>query len=216
MSKLHTHWEKRYQDAKSNDEQLPWDSRITPPEVVAFWQSDRGQAILNPVATLDIGSGTGTNLSYVAGLGHRAFGVELSGTAVATAAERHGSLPPQQRQRICMTHGSAASIPFADSTFHYALDIGCLHGLPLAERQSYAAGVVRTLVQGGYYHLYGFDKEEQPLAEDKPTAANEDGRHQGLGPDEVVDLLGSQMEVVQIDRANPNPKPCRWYLFQKS
>lgn len=215
---MRNHWEARYTESH-----LPWDSGITPPEVVAFWGSNLGQSLPKVGKMLDIGCGTGTNLAYLAELGHTAIGIELSGNALAIAAERHKRLDSQLRQRICMIQGSAAAIPCVGANFDYILDIGCLHGVPLPERSGYARGIVENLRSGGYYQLYGFDRAEADSPSERADA-NQNVKQQddedlevgrGLGKDEVEILLGPAMSVVSIVQANPNPKPCRWYLFRK-
>jgi len=56
-------WEAHYASGNT-----PWDTQITPPEVQAFWQSDR----LAPVGlALDIGCGPGANVRYLAKLAGR-------------------------------------------------------------------------------------------------------------------------------------------------
>lgn len=214
---MREHWEARY-----TEPDLPWDSGITPPEVIEFWGSSLGQSLPKVGKVLDIGCGTGTNLAFLAALGHVATGVELSGNALAIAAERHQKLDCHLRQRISTIQGSAAAIPCRGANFDYILDIGCLHGIPSQERLGYARGVVENLRSGGYYQLYGFDRTEADSPSEgadasqnikRQTAHAEMGR--GLGKDEVETLLRPTMTVVSIIQANPNPKPCRWYLFRK-
>ena len=62
-------WEKEYQSG-----QTPWDSGITPPEVVKFWSSRRLPA---QGAALDLGCGTATNVAYLANLGLRRSGSNM-------------------------------------------------------------------------------------------------------------------------------------------
>lgn len=212
---MRSHWEERYKGAN-----LPWDSGITPPEVVSFWQSDLAQALPRRAKVLDIGCGTGTNLAYFANLGHDAVGVELSGNALDIAIERHEELSAKVRGQIAMIHGSAASIPIDSAHFDYILDIGCLHGVPTMERSGYARGILANLRRGGYYHLYGFDRVDptpdlERTEPDKTDQERSAESWRGLGADEVERLLGPTMEVVSIEQAIPSPNPCRWYLFRR-
>jgi len=70
-------WDQRYSSGST-----PWDTGITPPEVVRFWREHspppRGLAV-------DIGCGPGTNVAYLAALGLRVIGVDVSGLALRTA-----------------------------------------------------------------------------------------------------------------------------------
>lgn len=210
MRDIRNHWEERYEEPD-----LPWDCGITPPEVIEFWQSNMAQKLSRSGLVLDIGAGTGTNVAYLAKLGHHAIGVDLSGNGIAIAAERHAGLSLAFCQRITMIHGSAVNLPFDDADFDYILDIGCLHSIPENERCRYADGVVANLRGGGYYHLYGFDRttSTKELVDYRDKHQTALGR--GLGENEVVTLLGPTMRTVSIVQADPNPNPCRWYLFRK-
>ncbi|MEM7132805.1 MAG: class I SAM-dependent methyltransferase [Chloroflexota bacterium] len=200
MNPIRQKWEERY-----NEETQPWDSGITPPEVVDFWQSSRRTQLPHQNLALDLGCGTGTNVAYLAALGLTAIGIELSGNGLSIAQSRLPQIPKEHQSRIALIQASVAAIPFQNLNCCYILDIGCLHNLPHKERPHYAAGVVSNLSPGGFYHLYGFDKLESP---------DEQTEH-GLGEDEVVTLLGDQMEAIYIEQANPAPNPCRWYLFRR-
>ena len=63
----------------------PWDSGVTPPEVVELIE---GSSATQPGRALDLGCGTGTNVAYLARHGWEATGVESSQTAIAAAAEK--------------------------------------------------------------------------------------------------------------------------------
>ena len=200
MNPIRQQWEERYTQPS-----LPWDSGITPPEVVDFWQSDRSIQQRDHQVALDMGCGTGTNVAYLASLGLRAIGVELSGNGLEIAETRLSQLPLGERQRISLVQASVAQVPFQNLGCGYILDIGCLHTIPTDLRPDYAAGMLANLASGGYYHLYGFDKLD-------PT---DESVQRGLGENEVVELLGSHVDIISIEQANPAPNPCRWYLFRK-
>jgi SAM-dependent methyltransferase len=201
---IRSHWESRYADGF-----LPWDTRVTPPEVVDFWKSRRIDVGSHSNArALDLGCGTGTNVAYLAELGLHTIGVELSGNGLSIACERIAHLPLAQQARISLVQGSVGRLPLRKMDACYALDVGCFHAIPLEDRAGYAADVASNLSPGGYYQLYGFDWIDERA--DDPTKLP-----RGLRKTEVRDLFSSQMDVVQIIRAEANPHPCRWYLLQK-
>ena len=113
------HWEDRYHAGPT-----PWDTRITPPEVVAFWAS--GHLPHHGVA-LDLGCGTATNLAYLAGLGLTAVGVELAGNALTRGRERLAQEQPALLSQIHLVQGDVAHVPFYALNARYILDIGCFH-----------------------------------------------------------------------------------------
>src|SRR3954453_4809043 len=82
-------WELRYGEGNT-----PWDTQVTPPEVVDFWQ-DASHA--RDGIALDLGCGTGTNVRYLAALGITAVGVELAGAPLDTAIARYFGLSPTIR-----------------------------------------------------------------------------------------------------------------------
>ena len=211
-------WEARYRSGPR-----PWDTGITPPEVVDFWQKqltpDRwadnslgsekatNTAHLSGVGlALDIGCGTGTNAAYMARLGLRAVGVDLSLNALLLGQQRRETLPRSVQQRLHFAQADVSQLPFQNAHARYILDIGCFHAIPGNARLGYAKGIARNLTPGGYFHLYAFDK----LPEE---SADPDAR--GLGETEVLDLFTPALSVVEIIRARPDRRPCRWYLLKK-
>ena len=193
-------WEKHYQDG-----QCPWDTGITPPEVEAFWASDR---LPSTGLAIDIGCGPGTNVAYLARLGLRAIGVDLAGGALRLAVARLHTKAPELLSHISFVQADVTSLPFDQAQAAYMLDVGCLHGLPQTMRADYAKGIVANLASGGYYQLYAFDC----LADwvDDPIR-----RWRGMGDDEVATLFAPHLRLVEILRARPDRYPCRWYLLQK-
>lgn len=189
-------WEENYQ---SN--QTPWDTGITPPEVIAFWQSGklapRGLAV-------DLGCGTATNVAYMAGLGLAPIGVEHAWTALQRGKERLA----QRGMSAMLVQADVTRLPFRQANARYILDIGCFHGLRDEERRGYVRGVIDNLAVGGYYHLYAFDRVDE-------FRNNPERAHRGVEENEIVERFCPALTVVEIVRANPDRYPCRWYLLRK-
>jgi len=198
-------WEERYRSGPR-----PWDTNITPPEVVDFWRKmtpDRwGDAPHLSGVAVDIGCGTGTNAVYLAGLGLTTVGVDLSRTALHLAQDRRKGLAPPIRQRLHFAQADGSCLPFAALNALYVLDIGCFHAIPAATRFDYANGVIGNLAPGGYFHLYAFDLVPEEADATDPR---------GLGEKEIEDIFTPALSVVEIIRARPDRRPCRWYLLRK-
>ena len=92
MDNLQAQWDARYRRGET-----PWDSGITPPEVVSFFE-EQGPA-QNGLA-LDLGCGTGTNVLWLARHGLHVIGVELAGNGLVKARYRLSVVEALVRRRI--------------------------------------------------------------------------------------------------------------------
>jgi SAM-dependent methyltransferase len=162
----------------------PWDTGISPPELLAFIESHA------PGRALDLGCGTGTNVITLSKSGWDAVGVDFVGKAVRKA-----------RQKARM-NGIQASFYIDDVTrlekiagrFDLILDMGCFHSLPVDKRPAYIKNLKRLLAPQGTYLLYAFlkdnDQEERGLGKADLQAMQEhfsllerqDGSERGLRP----------------------------------
>jgi len=192
-------WESRYGEGNT-----PWDTQVTPPEVVDFWQDENHAC--DGIA-LDLGCGTGTNVRYLAALGITAVGVELAGAPLRKAMDRYLGLSPSIRNRINLVCSDVCRLPFNELNAAYVLDIGCLHTLPLTMRPLYAHSVFDNLAPGGFYHLFAFDAD--------PTFSLSDMGPIGMATGEVAQLFTPGLELVQEIIGHPDRRPCRWYLLQR-
>jgi SAM-dependent methyltransferase len=189
-----TTWEEHYRTGPT-----PWDTHITPPEVVQFWQEH------TPLAgglALDLGCGTATNVGYLAGLGLTVIGFDLAANALAAGRARLCAERPDLLARTQLVQADVTRLPVRKAQACYILDIGCLHGIPAERRPAYVQGVVDNLAPGGYYHLFAFD-----VSSDRPE--------RGMGEHEVAERFAPTLTVIDILRGEPDRNPCRWYLLQK-
>jgi SAM-dependent methyltransferase len=198
-SQTRARWDRRYREGVT-----PWDTQITPPEVIDFWQSSR---LPRAGVALDLGCGPGTNLRYLAGLGLIAIGVEIASAPLLIAAERIGQDAPTLRTRIHFVCSDVCQLPFVGLDAGYILDIGCFHSLPRAVRQHYVNNVVANIAPGGYYHLYAFDTDPQDA---EPASGPP-----GVDPGEVSRRFAPALEMVEEVIARPDRRPCRWYLLRR-
>ena len=134
----------------SRGQSPPWDTNITPPELMEFITSHpAGRA-------LDLGCGTGTNVITLARQGWQVTGVDFAWRAIRIA------------QRKARQAGVNADLQVNDVTrlagiagpFDLVLDIGCFHNLPDAGRPAYLLQLKRLLNPTGTYLLYVHFKPE--------------------------------------------------------
>jgi len=116
---------------------------------------------------LDLGCGTGTNVVYLARHGWEAVGV-----------------------------ADVTRLDFVSGPFDLALDIGCLHSLPVRDRAAYATGLSRLVRPGGTYLLYAF-------APGGPAT--------GLTADDVRVTFSDTFDVVRVEEGRG--RPSAWYTL---
>jgi cyclopropane fatty-acyl-phospholipid synthase-like methyltransferase len=122
----------------------PWDTGISPPELIGFIDAHAaGNA-------LDLGCGTGTNLLTLAEHGWQVSGVDFSDRAVRLARRRLKSAGFQADIR----QGDVSRELTVHGKFDLILDIGCYHDLPPTDRSGYRNNIKRCLAVGGTFLIY--------------------------------------------------------------
>lgn len=186
---------------------LPWDSGIVPPEIVA-WVERNGTA---PGRALDLGCGPGTTVIYLARLGWDALGVDFAPNAIALARRR-----ARRAARRAPLAGSLAFLS-ADvsrpdllrdaAPFDLVIDVGCLHSVPEDRRADYAANVTRLARPGAGFLLYAF----RPLVTDS-------GRRIGIDHATVRALFAPAFEIESVTEGEEvtSPRPSAWTMLKRA
>jgi cyclopropane fatty-acyl-phospholipid synthase-like methyltransferase len=172
----------------------PWDSGISPPELLQFIQE-------HPIGkAIDLGCGSGTNVITLARAGWQVTGVDFAPRAIRMARKK------LEREKI------EADLRVADVTrlqgvhgpFDLALDLGCFHGIPEEGRKTYLDQLDHILAPNGFWLLYAF------LAPGTPRSGH------GLAEDEI-DLISSHFSLrSRQDGFDRRERPSAWFLFQKT
>jgi SAM-dependent methyltransferase len=165
----------------------PWDTGITPPELERFVASQP------PGRALDLGCGTGTNVVYLARHGWTGVGVDFAGRAIAKARRRARDAAVEGTFLV----GDVTRLAVA-GPFDLALDIGCLHSIPVAGRAAYATGLARVMRAGATYLLYAF-------APGGPAV--------GLTAEDVRGTFADSFDVVSVEEGRG--RPSAWYTLVK-
>ncbi len=176
--------------------QTPWDTGITPPEIVAMLDSGR----VSIGRALDLGCGTGTNAIYLARRGFDVIGIDLSHRAIALARRKARSA---EGAAIRFERGDVAQLQrwVAPNSIGFAFDIGCFHKLSAAARDRYADGLLAVLQPGAVYMLYAFD-------------ALPDGR--GVTEGEIATRFATGLVIEQIQHGGDrNGRSSAWYTLSK-
>jgi SAM-dependent methyltransferase len=175
----------------------PWDTGITPPEVVELVEGEG----VPPGRALDLGCGAGTNSIYLARLGWEVVGVDFSRLAVRRArsrARRAGVEPRFYRADV-------TDLSFLAGPFDLALDIGCMTSLPSDGRRRYAAEVGRLVRPGGVFMLYAF----LPRPGDRAP-------RRAVAPQEVRDLFSARFSMEREEHGEDPVGPrSAWYWLRR-
>ncbi|MFE3601157.1 class I SAM-dependent methyltransferase [Streptomyces sp. NPDC059142] len=135
-----------YRDGKP-----PWDSGVTPPELVALVE---GSGALMPGQALELGCGTGTNAVYLARKGWRVAAVDLVDRAVRQAREKAAAAGVD----VPVVCGDATRLDEVGLPGPYDLffDLSCYCGIPPHRRDAYAAGLTERAVPGARLLMFGY------------------------------------------------------------
>jgi len=170
----------------------PWDSGISPPELLEFIQThSAGKAI-------DLGCGTGTNVITLAQAGWQVTGVDFASRAINIAKRKLKKENIQADLHI----GDVTKLKNTSTQFDLALDIGCFHSLTQSGMQDYLTQLDRILTPSGYWLIYGFFKPS-PL-QSGPGLVEAD-----------IDILSSRFTLLSRQNGfDKRDRPSAWFLFQ--
>lgn len=132
-----------------------WDPGRASPEVAALVAAGGARA---GETALDLGCGTGRDLLPLAAHGLRAVGVDvaLGALALHRRAAREGGAGGAH-----LAAGGVLALPLADGSVDLALDRGCFHLFPPADRGRLAGEIDRVLVPGGRLLLRGAREDDE-------------------------------------------------------
>jgi cyclopropane fatty-acyl-phospholipid synthase-like methyltransferase len=170
----------------------PWDTGISPPELMAYIQTHP------PGRALDLGCGTGTNVITLAEHGWQATGVDFALPAIRKARRK----ARQARMEAQFLAESVTRLVQVNGPFELILDMGCFHNLAAAEKAVYIRNLERLLAPGGSYLLYGFFKADGTT---------------GIGLEEAdVASLADRFQLLdRTDGFNPGGQPSAWFTFTR-
>jgi SAM-dependent methyltransferase len=168
----------------------PWDTGISPPELMEFIaNSPPGQA-------LDLGCGTGTNVITLAQHGWRTTGIDFSWKAIWAARKKARQAGVKAKFHV----GDVIRLEKFQGPFNLVLDIGCYHNLSSEGQAKYRANLERLLATGGVYLLYTFVRPDEQAGK-------------GLSPREVSDLGATLVLDSRQDGSDRGSRTSAWFRF---
>jgi SAM-dependent methyltransferase len=171
----------------------PWDTQMTPPEVMAFL------AQASPGRALDLGCGTGTNAITLSEYGWQVIGVDFSLKAIAAARRKAA----RKKLSIDFYVGDVSDLNFLAGPFDFALDIGCLFSLKSPDREKYAAGLISMQPRGARYMLYAWLPQIRK------------GRQVGISAQEVSTLFQPAFRLDKTEVGRDGDGNSAWYWFTR-
>ena len=173
--------------------QPPWDTGVSPPELIAFIDSH------SPGRALDLGCGTGTNAITLAQHGWQVTGVDFVGRAVRVARRKANQTGVQVDFHI----DDVTRLGDVTGPFELVLDIGCLHSLSSQLKAVYIANLAHLLASKGTFLLYAF------LTPDG-TAQNP-----GLTPGDLSQLANRLHLANRVDGADRGDRLSAWLTYNR-
>jgi 2-polyprenyl-3-methyl-5-hydroxy-6-metoxy-1,4-benzoquinol methylase len=171
--------------------QTPWDTQVTPPEVLEFIAAHpAGRA-------LDLGCGTGTNAVTLAHHGWRVTGVDFASRAIRQARRKAA----RAGLTIEFHAADVTDLGMLDGPYDYVLDIGCLFTLKDIDRMRYARELARLLRPQGDFMLYAW----------LPRARK--GGIWGISSEAVDSLLCDAFDRNRLVLGAEKGYPSAWYWY---
>lgn len=173
--------------------QPPWDTGISPPELLEFIQNNK------PGRAIDIGCGTGTNVITLAKAGWQVTGMDFAPRAIKMAKRKTRS----QNIQTELSVNDATNLRGISGVFDLALDIGCFHSIPKQGQAKYLDQLDRILASNGFWLMYGFlNPSSLPST---PGLAEAD-----------INLISARFSLLsRRDGLEKQERPSAWFLFQK-
>ncbi|MFC1879639.1 class I SAM-dependent methyltransferase [Chloroflexota bacterium] len=174
----------------------PWDSGISPPELVRFIEENP------PGRALDLGCGTGTNAITLAKSGWQVQAVDFVGKAIRTARRK----ARQANAAVDFHREDVTRLQGIHGPFDLVLDIGCFHNLAASGQAAYIDNLERLLAAGGTFLMYAYF--QQP---------DQSGGVFGSGLDEasLAQFEGRLRLVNREDGSERGRRPSAWFWFRR-
>jgi len=172
----------------------PWDTGITPPEVLAFLERTP------PGRALDLGCGTGTNAVELARRGWDVTAIDFSSCAVVAARRRAAAA----HVPVVILQGDVSELRGVHGPFDFVLDIGCFHALMSEGQARYAAHVIRRTLPGATFMLYTFLDDGENRGRELPTEAS------------LRRLFTPAFAVTSVDQGTDRQRTSAWFTFLRT
>ena len=179
------------------DGDMPWDSGITPPEIIDIL------AELPPGKALDLGCGTGTVIHDLLSHGWQADGIDFVPRAIELATAKLADCPPDSYRLVPGDVTRLNDYPALRPPYDLIIDIGCGHSIDKSLNAAYAAGISAYLKPGGSFMLYASHPRPESTV--------------GWTPMQVAGLFKGKLDLFWEQRSYDAglERPSSWYRMRK-
>jgi ubiquinone/menaquinone biosynthesis C-methylase UbiE len=175
--------------------QPPWDTGISPPELLEFIQNHE------PGRAIDLGCGTGTNVITLAKAGWKVTGMDFAPRAIKLARKKVEQASVQAE----LLTSDVTELEGINGPFDFAFDLGCFHTIPQDGKSNYLRQLNRILSPNGFWLLYGFLRSDSV-----PNIGP------GLSEADIDRILSQLTLLSRRDGSDDHgERPSAWFLFQK-
>ncbi len=171
----------------------PWDSGISPPELMEFIRSNQ------PGRAIDLGCGTGTNIITLAKNGWQVTGVDFAANAISKARRKVQAAGVTADLRV----SDVTRLDGMDGPFNFVLDLGCFHSLNVKGKEDYLLQLKRVCAPQAMWLMYGF--------------LNKSEMSGGIGllPKDIEKILAEFDLVSRKDGFERNIHPSAYFLLRR-
>lgn len=172
--------------------QPPWDTGVSPPELLEFIASHP------PGRALDLGCGTGTNAITLASSGWQVTAVDFARRAISRARQKARQAGVQVDFKVA----DVLRLPGITGKFDLVLDIGCFHSLDASGRKSYVENLAELLKSEGSFLMYAF------LAKPGESVS-------GLSEADLALFRDRFRLIERRDGMERGTRPSAWFTFER-
>ena len=175
---------------------IPFDAGGPRDELVSLVKNGR----VKPCRAIDLGSGTASNVIYLAQQGFDVTGVDYSPAAIEM-----GRLKALEAGvEVTFIEDDLTNLQHVNGTFDLLVDYGCLHSIPLKDRPLYVQNALSLTQQGSLFLLVSF---ERPSRWWEPRLSNLGGWAMPLGSGEAERRFGEYFEIERFAEVTHDSKP---------
>jgi SAM-dependent methyltransferase len=155
---------------------------------------------IKPCRAIDLGSGTASNVIYLAQHGFDVTGVDYSPAAIEMGRLRVHEAGVEVR----FIEDDLTNLQHVNGTFDLLVDYGCLHSIPPKDRSLYIKNALSLTHQGSLFLLVSFERSPRWW---EPRLIDLVGWAMPLGPGEAKRNFGDFFEIERFAEVKHDSKP---------